>query len=120
MPTTTWETMRQDIVRPLGLVTGTTSANLAANTSLVDEDLEDLYPSDDYFNNNWFVIVTSNNNINEYRRIVNYDGTNGTITVSKAWISGSDSSTSTYELMPVPPNKVWSGTTGLDKRFGHT
>jgi len=106
MPTTTWETMRQDIVRPLGLVTGTTSSSLAANTSLVDEDLEDLYPSDDYFNNNWFVIVTSNNNINEYRRIVNYDGTNGTITVSKAWISGSDSSGSTYELMTVPPNKV--------------
>ena len=74
MGTTTWETMRQEIVRPFGLVTGTTSSSLAANTSLVDEDLEDLYSADDYFNGNWFVIVTSNNNINEYRRIVDYDG----------------------------------------------
>ena len=106
MGTTSWETMRQEIVRPFGLVTGTTSSSLAANTSLVDEDLEDLYSADDYFNGNWFVIVTSNNNINEYRRIVDYDGSNGTITVSKAWISGSDSSGATYELMPVPPNHV--------------
>ena len=106
MPTTTWETMRQDIVRPLGLVTGTTSANLAANTSLVDEDLTDLYSSDDYFNANWYVIVTSNNNDTEYRRVTDYAQSSGTITVSKAWPSGSDSSTSTYELMTVPPNKV--------------
>ena len=91
MPTTTWSTMRQEIVRPLGLVTGTTSANLAANTSLVDEDLTDLYPTDDYFNDSWFVIVTSNNNNGEYRRVTDYAQSGGTITVSKAWPSGSDS-----------------------------
>ncbi len=106
MPTSTWEQMRQDIVRPFGLVTGTTSANLVANTSLVDEDLEDLYPSNDYFNNTWFVIVTSNNNDGEYRRVTDYDGSNGTITVSKAWPNGGDSSTSTFELMTVPPDHV--------------
>lgn len=106
MPTTTWEQMRQDIVRPFGLVTGTTSANLAANTSLVDEDLTDLYSTNDYFNDNWFVLVTSNNNANEYRRIADYVQSSGTITVSKAWPSGSDSSTSTYELMTVHPDSV--------------
>jgi len=106
MPTTTWSALRQEIVRPFGLVTGTTSANLTNNTSLVDEDLTDLYPSDDYFNNNWFVIVTSNNNDGEYRRITDYAQSSGTLTVSKAWPSSSDSSTSTFELMTVPPNKV--------------
>ena len=105
MPTSTWESMRQDIVRPLGLVTGTTSENIAANTSLVDDDLIDLYPSNDYFNANWYVIVTSNNNDGEYRRVTDYDAAGGTIIVSKAWLP-SDSSTSTYELMTVPPNKV--------------
>ena len=98
MPTTTWSTMRQEIVSPLGLVTGTTSANLAANTSLVDEDLTDLYPNDDYFNDSWFLIVTRNNNAGEYRRVTDYAQSSGTITVSKAWPSGSDSSTSTFEL----------------------
>ena len=106
MPTSTWEQIRQDIVRPFGLVTGTTSANLAANTSLVDEDLTDLYSTNDYFNDNWFVLVTSNNNANEYRRITDYVQSSGTITVSKAWPSGSDSSTSTYELMTVHPDAV--------------
>ena len=106
MPTTSWSDLRQEIVRPFGVVTGTTSANLTNNTSLVDEDLTDLYPSDDYFNNNWFVIVTSNNNDGEYRRITDYAQSSGTLTVSKAWPSSSDSSTSTFELMTVPPPDV--------------
>jgi hypothetical protein len=105
MPTTTWETMRQDIVRPMGLVTGATSTNLATNTSLIDNDLTDLYPGDDYFNNNWFVIVTSNANDGEYRRITDYAQSSGTLTVSKVWGSG-DSSDTTFELMTVPPNQV--------------
>ena len=105
MPTSTWESMRQDIVRPLGLVTGTTSENIAANTSLVDDDLIDLYPSNDYFNSNWYVIVTSEDNDGEYRRITDYAADGGTIVVSKAWGAG-DSTGATYELMTVPPNKV--------------
>ena len=105
MGTSTWETMRQEIVRPFGLVTGETSANLTTNTSLIDEDLTDLYSADDYFNGNWFVIVTSNNNDSEYRRIIDYVQSSGTITVSKAW-ANIDSSRATYELMPIPPNHV--------------
>ena len=105
MSTSTWETMRQEIVRPFGLVTGTTSANLATNTSLVDEDLTDIYAADSYFDNSWFVIVTSNNNDSEYRRIIDYVQSSGTITVSKAW-ANIDSSRATYELMPIPPNHV--------------
>ena len=104
MPTTTWEQIRQDIVRPFGLITGTTSENLAANKLLVDEDLTDLYPTDDYFNDNWFVIVTSNNNDTETRRVTDYAQLSGTLTVSKAWVT--DSSTSTYELMTVHPDSV--------------
>ena len=104
MPTTTWEQIRQDVVRPFGLITGTTSDNLLANKLLVDEDLTDLYPTDDYFNDNWFVIVTSNNNDTETRRVTDYVQSSGTLTVSKAWVT--DSSTSTYELMTVHPDSV--------------
>jgi len=106
MPTSTWESMRQDIVRPLGLVTGTTTTNVAANTSLIDTALTELYAADDYFNNNWFAIVTSNNRDGQYRRITNYDQSGGTLTVSKAWGAGTDGANSTYELMTVLPNKV--------------
>ena len=106
MPTTTWETMRQDIVRPLGLVTGTTTTNVAANTSLIDTALTELYSSDDYFNANWYAIVTSNNRDGQYRRVTDYAQSSGTLTVSKAWGAGTDGADSTYELMTVPPNKV--------------
>ena len=106
MPTTTWETMRQDIVRPLGLVTGTTTTNVAANTSLIDTNLTELYSSDDYFNTNWYAIVTSNNRDGQYRRVTDYAQSSGTLTVSLAWGAGTDGANSTYELMTVPPNKV--------------
>ena len=106
MPTTTWETMRQDIVRPLGLVTGTTTTNVAANTSLIDTALTELYSSDDYFNANWYAIVTSNNRDGQYRRVTDYAQSSGTLTVSKAWGAGTDGANSTYELMTLPPNKV--------------
>ena len=105
MPTTTWEQMRQEIVRPFGLVTGTTTTNVAANTSLIDTGLTDLYPTNDYFNDNWFAIVTSNNRDGQYRRITNYDS-DGTLTVSKAWGAGTDGANSTYELMTVHPDSV--------------
>ena len=106
MGTTSWETMRQEIVRPFGLVTGTTTTNVAANTSLIDTGLTDLYSADDYFNGNWFAIVTSNNRDGQYRRITDYAQSSGTLTVSKAWGAGTDGANSTYELMPVPPNNV--------------
>ena len=106
MPTSTWESMRQDIVRPLGLVTGTTTTNVAANTSLIDTALTELYSSDDYFNANWYAIVTSNNRDGQYRRVTDYAQSSGTLTVSKAWGAGTDGANSTYELMTVPPNKV--------------
>ena len=106
MPTSTWEQIRQEIVRPFGLVIGTTSEYLSNNTTLIDDNLTDLYSTDDYFNDNWFVIVTSNTNDTESRRIIDYVQSSGTITVSKAWPSGSDSSTSTYELMTVHPDAV--------------
>ena len=106
MGTTSWETMRQEIVRPFGLVTGTTTTNVAANTSLIDTGLTDLYSADDYFNGNWFAIVTSNNRDGQYRRITDYAQSSGTLTVSKAWGAGTDGADSTYELMPVPPNNV--------------
>jgi hypothetical protein len=98
--------MRQDIVRPLGLVTGTTTTNVAANTSLIDTALTELYSSDDYFNANWYAIVTSNNRDGQYRRVTDYAQSSGTLTVSKAWGAGTDGANSTYELMTLPPNKV--------------
>ena len=111
MPTTTWSTARQEIVRPFGLVTGTVSAALEADKILLDEDLEDAYSSNDFFNNNWHVLVTSGNNAGEARRVTDYLGiagggvAAGTLTVSKAW-ADDGSTLATYELMTLDPVHV--------------
>lgn len=111
MPTTTWSTARQEIVRPFGLVTGTVSAALEADTTLLDEDLADAYSSNDFFNNNWHVLVTSGTNVNEARRVTDYVGiagggvAAGTLTVSKAW-ADDGSTLATYELMTLDPVHV--------------
>ena len=79
---------------------------MAANTSLIDTNLTELYSADDYFNTNWYAIVTSNNRDGQYRRVTDYAQSSGTLTVSLAWGAGTDGANSTYELMTVPPNKV--------------
>ena len=51
MPTTTWSSMRQDILRPLGLITGSTTTNISGSNLLVkDTKISQRYPVDDYFN----------------------------------------------------------------------
>ena len=105
MPTSTWSTMRQDILRPMGLITSTTSAALSSATAtIVDTKLRDRFPVDDYFNNQWFVHITSGNDSGKIRRITNYDQSNGTLTyVGTAWTGGDSPS---FELTPFDPTEV--------------
>ena len=106
MPTTAWSTMRQEIVRPFGLVTGTVTTNLSSsNASIIDTVLIRKYSSNDLFNNNWFSIITSQNNAGQIRRITDYDASASTLTAAGAnW--SADSSGATYELMTVAPDDV--------------
>ena len=48
MPTTAWSTMRQDILRPLGLITGSTTTNISdGNTNVIDTEITRRFPVDD-------------------------------------------------------------------------
>lgn len=106
MGTTAWSTLRQEIMRPLGLETGTATTNLSpSNTSIIDTLLTRKYPSDDYFNDAWYVIVTSQNNAGRTARITDYAQSSGTLTAAGDYWSA-DSSVATYELMTVEPSEV--------------
>ena len=72
---------------------------------LVDEDLTDAYSSNDFFNNNWHVLVTSGNNAGEARRVTDYTGSTGTLAVSKAW-ADDGSTLATFELTTLDPKHV--------------
>ena len=106
MPTSTWSTMRQDILRPMGLLTSTTTTaalSSGANT-VVDTKLRDRFPVDDYFNNQWFVHITSGNDTGKIRRITNYIQSSGTLEfIGTAWAGGDSPS---FELTPFDPTEV--------------
>ena len=57
MPTTTWRTMRREIMEPLGLVQFNTTTNMSSGTSIVSTQLESRFPSDDTFNGQWYATV---------------------------------------------------------------
>ena len=112
MPTTTWSTMRQDILRPMGLLTGSTTTNISgSNTLLLDTSLTNRFPVDDYFNNTWFVqlIPTSGDNQNNIRRVIDFTKSSGTLECAGAsgnsW-PASESGSINYELTPFDPTEV--------------
>ena len=112
MPTTTWSTMRQDILRPLGLITGSTTTNISdGNTNVIDTEITRRFPVDDYFNNRWFLQLTgtSTSNLNNVRRVTNYAQSSGTFTCAGAsgnnW-PASESGSITYELSTFHPDDV--------------
>ena len=105
MPTSTWSTMRQDILRPMGLLTSTaTTTALTTNKVVVDTKLTDRFPVDDYFNNQWFVHITSGNDTGKIRRITDYAQSTGTLTHLGANWAGGDSPS--FELTPFDPTEV--------------
>ena len=109
MPTSTWSTIRQDICRPLGLVTGSTTTNISdGNALVVDDGLRKRFPVDSYFDNRWFVqlIPTSGNNQNDIRRITGFTQSSGTIACAGANWTDSESGSINYELTPFDPSEV--------------
>ena len=105
MPTSTWSDIRQAVLRPMGLITSTTSAALSsAADTVVDTKLRDRFPVDDYFNNQWYVHITSGNDSGKIRRITNYIQSSGTLEfIGTAWAGGDSPS---FELTPFDPTEV--------------
>ena len=107
MPTTTWATMRQDILRPLGLITGSTTSNISnGNSNVLDTKLTDRFPVDDYFKNRFFVHITSGNNAGTIRRVTGYTQSSGTVAAAGANWSSNESGSVTFELSNIHPDDV--------------
>ena len=105
MPTTTWATMRQDILRPLGLIATSTTTNITTNQNVDSTHLTDRFPVDDYFNNRWFIHITSGNNIGKIRRITDFQLANHRIVVTGAVLS-SESGSVNFERSTFLPDDV--------------
>ena len=109
MPTTAWSTMRQDILRPLGLITGSTTTNISnGNVNVLDTKLTKRFPVDDYFNNRWYVhlTTTSGDNAGDIRRVTDYVQSSGTITGGGANWAANESGSINFELSTFHPDDV--------------
>ena len=109
MPTTSWSTMRQDILRPLGLITGSTTTNISnGNANVLDTKLTKRFPVDDYFNNRWYIhlTTTSGDNAGDIRRVTDYVQSSGTITGGGANWAANESGSINFELSTFHPQDV--------------
>jgi hypothetical protein len=87
VPTTQWETAREEITRPFGTVEFLTTTNLVASNVVLSTELADNYNQNDYFIG-WFCLIDGINNVNVLRRVTDYVASSGTLTVAGSVLDG--------------------------------
>lgn len=110
MPTTTWAVAAVDLMRPLGLVEAATTTNITTSAVVVSTSLADDYPVNDTFNG-WYCEIlndadgSTSTNLGTVRRVTDYVGSSGTITIAGANFSAEDESVN-FKLTRFHPNRV--------------
>jgi len=106
--TTSLATMLPEYARRIGAYVGsfTTTTAIAANTSVVCTTLGDRGWDVDDILNDFYIKITSQNNDGAIRRISDYTGSSGTITVSGSSLSSDSSTQATFELYRYDPQRL--------------
>jgi len=108
MATTTMDTMLPGFGRYIGAYIGsfTTTTAIAANTSVVSTELTDSGFNNDDALNDTFIRITSANNDDAVRRVTDYTGSSGTITVSGTALTSDSSTQATFEIYRYDPSQL--------------
>ena len=104
MPTTSWQIANAEIQRPLGFEQFATTTNIAGNDQVISTELGYRWNQADYFNG-WYCIVRGSNNDEVIRRVEDYAGETGALTVTGANFS-SESGSMTCEVSRFHPDDV--------------
>ncbi len=96
MPTSALNVVRKEILRPFNVVEFATTTNITTNNSVLSTSLANEFPQDDYFNGQ-YIIIRGTNNARVQRRVTDYTGSTGTLTVSGATLAA-ESGTVTCEI----------------------
>jgi len=103
--TSTVDTILPEYARRLGAYAGSfsTTTDITTNTSVVSTGLTDRgFTADDTLND-FYIRITSGENDNKIRRISDYTGSSGTITVTGTNLAAEDSA-ETFEIYRYDPN----------------
>lgn len=97
MPTSTWATMRDEILRPLGFEDFATTTNIpGGGTAVISTELANRWSNNDFFNGWYFILEqdsdggTPANGAGLTRRVTDYVASTGTLTVAGAGLSTED------------------------------
>ena len=110
MPTTLWAIASVDLMRPLGLVEAATTTNIAGSALVISTELADDYPVNDTFNG-WYCEIlndsdgSASTNVGIVRRVTDYVGSSGTLTVAGANFGAEDEAVD-FKLTRLHPNRV--------------
>ena len=104
--TSTVDTILPEYARRLGAYAGSfsTTTAITTNTSVVSTGLTDRGFTADDILNDFFIRITSGNNDNAIRRISDFTGSSGTITVTGTNLSADSSTGTTFEIYRYDPN----------------
>ena len=103
--TSTVDTILPEYAQRIGAYVGsyTTTTNIGSDTSVISTGLTDRGFTADDILNDFFIRCTSGNNDNTIRRISDFTGSSGTITVTGTSLSAESGST-TFEVYRYDPN----------------
>lgn len=104
MGTTALSVFRPEIERELGVIEFATTTNLAANNVVISTELADDYDQPDYFIG-WYIIILGSSNDRVVKRVTDYVGSSGTLTVAGAALQ-SESGAMNCELHRFHPEEV--------------
>ncbi len=104
--TSTVDTILPEYARTLGAYVGSfsTTTTVTTNTSVVSTGLTDRGFTVDDILNDFFVRITSGNNDNTIRRISDFTGSSGTITITGTNLSADSGTGTTFEIYRYDPN----------------
>ena len=120
MATTTLKVGRQELARRAGITTPTaeysTTTAVTTDNSIISTELPgDGYGSDDYFNDQWWVLVSDGTNSGVIRRITDHAGSTGTLTVSGAALTAQAGVTK-FQLFRYHPTQLKNALNDASRR----
>ena len=104
MPNTSWEVVNREIQRPLGFEAFSTTTNIVVGNKVVSTELANRWNQDDTFIG-WFIIIRGTNNDEVVRRVTDYTGSTGQLTVAGSALNA-ESGSKTCELSQSHPDDV--------------
>ena len=104
--TSTVDTILPEYARRVGAYAGSfsTTTTVTTNTSVVSTGLTDRGFSVDDILNDFYIRITSGNNDNAIRRISDFTGSSGTITVTGTSLTADSGTGTTFEIYRYDPN----------------